>query len=105
MAADGRLHSGQQLNLELARGAEVFCAAGRVQVAALQPWPLSGTSQLLSTGQGWRAAEATRVSLLALQPTHYRVVPGVSKKKPRDAGLVITVQRLLRGLMRARRAA
>lgn len=103
MDAEGHLHPGQEACLLLPSGAELFCAAGRMQlVAAHQDLPCEA-GFLLSTGQGWLAAQATRVRLQALGQCRY-VVAAAPNKKPRAAGLE-RVQRLLNGIMRARRAA
>jgi hypothetical protein len=98
MPAEGRLDAGQELSLALSEGAEVFCASGRLRIEA-------DVAIAVATGGGWRASQATRVRLVALEPSRYRVVPAPEeKKKPRDAGLV-PVERVLAGLRRARRAA
>lgn len=105
MAADVHLHRGQELSLQLPKGAELFCAEGRMQLVAAQEGLPCETGLLLSTGQGWLAAQPTHVRLQALTASRYHLVPAPeARKKPRDAGLE-KVQRLLRGIMRARRAA
>jgi hypothetical protein len=105
MDAEGHLQPGQGLSLQLPRGAELFCAAGRLQLVASHPGLPCEAPQLLSTGQGWQAAQTTHVQLCALVPSRYCLAPAPEpKKKPREAGLEM-VQRLLRGIMRGRLAA
>lgn len=104
MHSEGTLETGQELDLALRRGAEVFCASGQVQLAVRQAWLPTGMAMHLRPGQSWRAAEAASVRVLAIQAARYRVVGPVPapKKKPRIAGLW---EQLLRSLRRARRAA
>lgn len=105
MDAEGHLQPGQELCLQLPRSTELFCAEGCVQLVATHQDLPCQTGLLLCTGQGWRAAQPTHLRLRALQASRLRVAPAPGpNKKPRDAGLE-RVQRLLRGIMRAPRAA
>lgn len=98
MHVEGRLHVGQELLLALAEGAEFFCASGRLRIE-------SDVAIVMAAGGGWRASQAARVRVIALEPSRYRVIASPQqKKKPREAGLS-PVERLLAELRRARRAA
>ncbi|MES2936280.1 MAG: hypothetical protein V4864_01280 [Pseudomonadota bacterium] len=70
-----QLHAGAQLNLAVEQGTEVFCAAGTLELTALHPWIGElALTQLLRTGQTWRAGERTRVALTARVRSSMRVV-------------------------------
>ena len=98
MHAEGQLDAGQELPLVLASGAEVFCASGRIRIEA-------DVTIAIVAGGGWRASQAMRARLVALEPSRYRVMPAPEeKKKPRGAG-PSAVERWLAELRRARRAA
>lgn len=70
MSSEGRLHPGQQLALQLGEGSELFCAEGRLAVttSGMDGTPLT---RVLCTGQGWRAAQAAWVRLVAQRPSRY----------------------------------
>jgi hypothetical protein len=104
MRSEGTLETGQELDLVLRRGAELFCASGLAHLAVRQDWLPGGFAVHLRPGQSWRAAEATRVRVVAMEATRYRVVGPVPapKKKPRIAGLW---EQLSRSVRRVRRAA
>jgi hypothetical protein len=80
------LGPGHEISLCLPSGAEVFCASGSLRLAATEPWLGAGLTLRLSTGQAWRAAQATQVTLLALEPARYRLVPAPEAVKETRAG-------------------
>jgi hypothetical protein len=73
MHTELHLQAGQDLNLPLAGGTEVFCAAGHVQLAWHGPAAMQGLR--LASGQAWRAASAGIVSLRASDACRLRLTP------------------------------
>lgn len=70
-----QLHAGGQLSLAVEQGTEVFCASGQLELTALHPWVGERPfTQVLRTGQAWRAGERTRVALTARAASSLRVV-------------------------------
>jgi len=97
------LLAGEQKSFQAAAGTELFCAVGRLQVVPISPW-LGTASVHLSLGEGWRAPEATPVTVLASSPSRVRMLAAPAPmKKPRQAGL--SWLRLLGSFRGARRAA
>ena len=84
--ADGELHPGQEISLRLPRGAEVFCASGSLRLVATEPWLGAGLTQRLVTGQGWRAVDATQVTLLAQEPAQEPAGSGRGPGRPHFVG-------------------